>query len=226
MPESFLHIPGLLKKEELEQIDQISANARFTDGRSTASMAAKEVKNNMQMDASDQEHIGPIHQIIGNALMSSPLFQAAVMPKYVYPFIISQYGQGMFYGWHVDSPIMGNPPLRTDVAMTIFLSDPETYTGGELVLQAGGQIVSFKPAKGDAVVYPCQYLHCVNEVKEGTRKAAVTWIQCGVREPAQRKILFDLNQAHQLLLQKNMHAPENNLLLQCYSNLVRMWAEG
>lgn len=226
MPESFLHIPGLLKKEELEQLEQISATARFIDGRSTAGLAAKEVKNNVQLDSTDKEHVEPIHQIIGNAIMSSPLFQAAVMPKYIYPFIISKYGPGMFYGWHVDSPVMGMPPLRTDVAMTIFLSDPDTYTGGELVLQAGGQIVSFKPAKGDAIVYPCQFLHCVNEVTAGERKAAVTWIQCGVREPAHRKILFDLNQAHQILLKKDMHAPENNLLLQSYSNLVRMWMEG
>ncbi len=226
MPESFLHIPGLLKPEELEQLDIIAASARFIDGRATAGMAAKEVKNNLQLDATDKEHIEAAHQVLGQALMGSPLFQAAVIPRYVYPFIISRYGPGMFYGWHVDSPIMGAPPLRTDVAMTIFLSDPAEYTGGELVLQAGAQIVSFKPAKGDAVVYPCQYLHCVNEVTSGERKAAVTWIQCGVRNPAQRKILFDLQQAHQLMLKKDMHAPENNLMLQCYSNLVRMWTEG
>lgn len=226
MPESFLHIPALLKKEELEQIEQLCSTARFIDGKATAGMAAKEVKNNLQLDAADTAHLEPVHQIIGNAIMTSPLFQAAVMPKYVYPFIISRYGPGMFYGWHVDSPVMGMPPIRTDVAMTIFLSDPSEYTGGELVLQAGGQIVSFKPAKGDAVAYPCQYLHCVNEVTAGERKAAVTWIQSGVREPGKRKILFDLNQAHQLLTKKDMHAPENNLLLQSYSNLVRMWAEG
>lgn len=226
MPESFLHIPGLLKPEELEQLDIICSSARFVDGRATAGMAAKEVKNNLQLDVADKEHIDAAHQVLGQALMGSPLFQAAVIPRYVYPFIISRYGPGMFYGWHVDSPVMGAPPLRTDVAMTIFLSDPSEYTGGELVLQAGGQIVSFKPAKGDAVVYPCQYLHCVNEVTAGERKAAVSWIQCAVRSPAQRKILFDLQQAHQLMLKKDMHAPENNLMLQCYSNLVRMWTEG
>jgi PKHD-type hydroxylase len=226
MPDSFLHIPGLLKPDELEQIDEICKTARFIDGRATAGMAAKEVKNNLQMDVLDKEHIELTHEIIGKAIMSSPLFQAAVMPRYIYPFIISRYGPGMYYGWHVDSPVMGAPPLRTDVAMTIFLSDPAEYTGGELVMQAGGQIVSFKPAKGDAVAYPCQFLHCVNEVTAGERKAAVTWIQCGVREPGKRKILFDLNQTHQLLLKKDMHAPENNMLLQCYSNLMRMWADG
>jgi PKHD-type hydroxylase len=226
MPDSFLHIPGLLKKEELQQIETLMGDARFIDGRATAGMAAKEVKNNLQLDATDTKHIEPIQQIIGNALMTSPLFQAAVMPKYIYPFLVSRYGPGMFYGWHVDSPVMGNPPIRTDVAMTVFLSEPDEYTGGELVIQTGGQMASFKPAKGDAVVYPCQFLHCVNEVTAGERKAAVTWVQCGVREPAQRKILFDLHQVHQLLSQKNMHTPENNLLLQSYSNLVRMWAEG
>jgi PKHD-type hydroxylase len=225
MPGSFLQIPGLLKPEELQRIDEIIAEAKFVDGKLTASMAAREVKNNLQMDAQEQTLQEHVQQLLGNALMQSPLFQAAVMPKYVYPFIISKYGTGMQYGWHVDSPVMGMPPLRTDVAMTIFLSDPDSYKGGELVLQSGGSLVSFKPAKGDAVAYPCQFLHCVNPVTEGERRAAVTWVQCSVRQPERREMLFNLQQVHQLLLQKDMHAPETNVLLQCHSNLVRMWME-
>jgi PKHD-type hydroxylase len=163
--------------------------------------------------------------IINNALASSPLFNAAVLPKYVYPFLISKYTPGMYYGWHVDSPLMGNPPVRTDVAMTLFLSDPAAYEGGELVIQAGQHNIPFKPAKGDAIVYPCQYLHCVNEVRSGERRAAVTWIQSAVRAPDQRQILYNLNQVHALLSHKNQHAPETNLLLQTHSNLLRMWTE-
>lgn len=227
MPGSFLHIPALLKPEELRQIDDILAEARFTDGKLTATDAAREVKNNLQVDANEITFNNALQGIIANALGSSPLFQAAVMPKFVYPFLFSKYTAGMFYGWHVDSPVMGNQngTMRSDIAMTIFLSDPATYTGGELVLQTGGGMVQFKPAKGDAVVYPCQYLHCVNEVKEGERRAAVTWIQSGIRLPEQRQILFNLGQVHQLLLQKDKQSPEAALLLQTHSNLVRMWTE-
>lgn len=223
MPDSFLHIPGLLKPEELEAIDQGLDKAEFADGRATASMAAREVKNNLQV--ADEGLLPSLQQIVHTALMQSPLFQAAVMPKYIYPFIFSKYTPGMFYGWHVDSPIMGNPPLRTDIAMTIFLSDPVTYTGGELVIQTAAGAVSLKPAKGDAIVYPCQFLHCVNEVKEGERKAAVTWIQSIIASPAQRKLLFDIQQVQRVLQNKDMHAPETQLLLQAHSNLLRMWME-
>jgi PKHD-type hydroxylase len=225
MPGSFLQIPALLKPEELLQIDEIFNEAKFVDGKQTASMAAREVKDNLQLDMAEQTFQEALQQLLNNAIMSSPLFQAAVLPKYVYPFLLSKYTTGMQYGWHVDSPLMGMPPLRTDVAMTIFLSDPATYTGGELVLQAGGSLVSFRPNKGDAVVYPCQYLHCVNPVTAGERRAAVTWVQCAVRQPEQRQILFNLQQVHQLLLQKDMHAPETNVVLQSHSNLMRMWAE-
>jgi PKHD-type hydroxylase len=223
MPDHFLHIPGLLKKEELDAIDEIFAEASFIDGKATASMAAREVKNNLQLDKQQGIFGETLEKIISEALNSSPLFNAAVMPKYIYPPLFSKYGPGMYYGWHVDSPLMAN--LRTDVAMTIFLSHPEEYTGGELVIQAGAQAIALKPAKGDAIAYPCQYLHCVNEIKTGERRAAVTWIQSVVQNPGQRKILFDLQQVHQLMAQKDLHAPETNLVLQTHSNLLRMWAE-
>jgi PKHD-type hydroxylase len=224
MPDQFIHIPGLLKKEELEVIDAIFAEAKFVDGRATATDAARQVKNNLQLDKNEGVFGQKLEEIISQALNSSPLFQAVTFPKYIYPPLFSKYGLGMYYGWHVDSPMMGNPPLRTDIAMTIFLSEPDSYTGGELVLQMGGQAVALKPAKGDAVVYPCQFLHCVNEIKSGERRAAVTWIQSVIQNPQQRRILFDLQQTQQLLNQKDPLLPEAQILLQTYSNLMRMWA--
>ena len=124
-------------------------------------MAAREVKNNQQLETSE----GAIQDILNKAIGSSPFFQAAAQPKRVHPFIISKYGPTQYYGWHVDSPIMGTPTLRSDLAMTIFLNDPSTYEGGELLIQTSAGSVALKPAKGDAVLYPCQFLHCVNEVK-------------------------------------------------------------
>lgn len=224
MSKYFLQIPSLLKPEEIFTIEQAVANASFADGKLTASMTAKEVKNNLQLDKSEQA-LAIVQNIVTVALQTSPLFNIAALPKNIYPALVSKYTAGKYYGWHVDSPVMGTPPLRTDLAMTIFLSDPSTYEGGELLIQNGNSVVSFKPAKGEAVLYPCQYLHCVNEIKSGERLAAVTWIQSNVKDPEQREILFQLNQVHGSLHQQAPNAMETNLLLQTHSNLFRMWAD-
>ena len=225
MSQQFHHIPALLKPEELTALEKLISQANFVDGKATASMVAKEVKNNLQLDNSDPGTMGSIQQILNNALQTSPFFQGAAQPKKIHPFIISKYGSRQFYGWHVDSPIMGEPAIRTDLAMTVFLSDPATYEGGELMIQTSGGAVAVKPAKGDAILYPCQFLHCVNEIKSGERIAAVTWVQSNIQSPEQRQLLFELNQVHALLNQKDKHAPETNQLLQTYSNLFRMWAD-
>jgi len=224
MSQKLFHIPSLLTAEELNEIDKLIAKSEFIDGKLTASLAAKDVKNNLQL-SSENEHLGSIQFIIKNALQQSPLFNIATLPKEIFPILISKYTSGKYYGWHVDSPIMGNPPIRTDMAMTIFLSNPASYEGGELVIQTDSITVSYKPAKGDAVLYPCQYLHCVNEIKSGERMAAVTWIQSNVKDAEQRQILFQLNQVHSALYQEAPNAPATNLLLQTHSNLFRMWAE-
>jgi PKHD-type hydroxylase len=224
MSQQLIHIPELLTATELMAIDALMAKADFVDGKLTASMAAAAVKNNLQIEANN-ENLAAIQQIISAALSQSPLFNIAALPKTVYPFLVSKYSAGKYYGWHVDSPVMGNPPIRTDLAMTIFLSDPATYEGGELMIQSDTGSMNFKPAKGDAVLYPCQYLHCVNEIKSGERVAAVTWVQSNVKDPGQRQILFHLNQVHSALYQQAPNAPATNLLLQTHSNLFRMWAD-
>ena len=224
MSQQFHHIPSLLKTTELIELEQLIPQSAFVDGKATASMAAKEVKNNSQLNAAD-EVMNAVQKILNGALQSSPYFNVAAQPKKVYPFIISKYEPGQYYGWHVDSLIMGEPVIRTDLAMTIFLSDPTAYEGGELVIQTSFGPVPLKPAKGDAILYPCQFLHCVNEVKKGERLAAVTWVQSNIQLTEQRQILFELNQVHALLQQRDKHSPEANQLLQTYSNLFRMWAD-
>lgn len=224
MSQKLVHIPALLTTDELSIIDALIAKANFVDGKLTASMAAKEVKNNLQVE-SNSEYLAQIQKMISTALEQSPLFNIAALPKNIHPFLISKYTAGKYYGWHVDSPVMGNPLIRTDLAMTIFLSDPATYEGGELMIQSDTGATSFKPAKGDAILYPCQYLHCVNEIKSGERVAAVTWVQSNVKDPAQRQILFQINQVHSALYQQAPNAEATNLLLQTHSNLFRMWAD-
>ncbi|MCX6317631.1 MAG: Fe2+-dependent dioxygenase [Bacteroidetes bacterium] len=224
MSKYFIQIPSLLRPDELDRIDALLPSIDFAEGKTTASMAAREVKNNLQAKENDRS-LFQIQEIVDRALSTSPLFNIAALPKRVYPPLVSKYGTGQYYGWHVDSPVMGDPAMRTDLAMTIFLKDPTSYEGGELIIQTATGSVALKPAKGDAVLYPCQYLHCVNEVKSGERVAVVTWIQSNVANPEQRQILFDINQVHAMMSQKDMHSPEANLLLQTHSNLFRMWAE-
>lgn len=224
MSQQFHHIPSLLKPEEITALEQLISKASFVDGKVTASMAAKEVKNNLQIDAGDTGTLEQVQSLLSTAVGSSPYFQAAAQPKKIHPFIISKYSTGKYYGWHVDSPIMGDPAIRTDLAMTIFLSDPASYQGGELMIQTSGGNIAIKPAKGDAILYPCQFLHCVNEIKSGERLAAVTWIQSNIQSPEQRQLLFELNQVQALLQQRDKQSPEAIQLLQTYSNLFRMWA--
>lgn len=225
MSQQFHHIPALLTPQEIATLEQLISKATFADGKATASMAAKEVKNNLQLETDAEGTMDAIQQLLNAAIQSSPFFQAAAQPKKVHPFIISKYSTGKYYGWHVDSPIMGEPAIRTDMAMTIFLSHPTAYEGGELMIQTSAGTMAVKPAKGDAILYPCQFLHCVNEIKSGERVAAVTWIQSNIQSTEQRQLLFELNQVHAVLQQKDKHAPETNALLQTYSNLFRMWAD-
>jgi len=219
------HLPGLLNAEMLAAVHQLLANAPFADGRLTATDAAREVKRNLQVDVNDRSVMPQLQQVIGMALMQEPKFQVELYAARVYPFLFSKCEPGMGYGWHVDSPVMGNPPVRTDLAMTIFLSDPSTYEGGELVIRTDKGETSYKPAMGDAIVYPCQYVHCVNDVRSGVRVAAVSWIQCSVRSMEQRLLLSDLKRTHSLLSAKDAQSPETQGVLQAWSNLLRMWAE-
>lgn len=220
---TYLTIPGLLTKEQLQQIDALSARANFEDGKKTATAAAREVKNNLQMDMQSQEY-GMIQQILLQALNGNMQFRNAVLLKTIYPFLISTYRKGMTYGWHVDSPLMANM-MRTDIAMTIFLSNPDEYEGGELELQTASGTVLYKLPAGDAVCYPCTQLHQVREVFSGERRVAVTWIQSMVKSADQRKILTDIQEVIDELRREELISEPANLLQQTHSNLIRMWAE-
>ncbi|MCU0421988.1 MAG: Fe2+-dependent dioxygenase [Bacteroidia bacterium] len=218
----YYHIEQLLSKEQLAGIEQLQTQANYLDGKLTASNAAKEVKHNLQMDMQNQSYM-QIQQMLLTALNQHPLFKGATLIKNIYPFLMSKYEEGMEYGWHVDSPLMGDM-MRTDIALTIFLNNPSDYEGGELELQTplGSQL--YKLNAGDAICYPCQQLHRVRAITKGIRKVAVTWIQSLVKNSEQRKILFDMQQViNHLQTQKETDAA--NSLQQTHSNLLRMWAE-
>lgn len=219
-----IYIPGLLKAEELATVKSLIADSTFEDGRKTASMAAKKVKNNEQLDA-EAENSQKVREIVLNAMQDSPLLQQAFLPKKIYPPIVSRYTEGMEYGWHVDGPVMGEDKVRTDLAMTLFLNDPETYEGGELILQNPSGSLQYKLPAGDAIVYPATQLHCVQKITKGERLAVVTWFQSLVRNSSHRELLFQITQIIASLNQKENAAMEADSLMQIYSNLQRMWVE-
>ncbi len=219
------HLPNFLNAEMLKAAHQLLEKAPFVDGRATATEAARDVKRNLQIDVNDRNIFPQLQQIIGMALMNETKFQTEFYAARVYQILFSKCETGMGYGWHVDSPVMGVPPVRTDLAMTVFLNDPSTYEGGELVIRTEAGETSYKPAKGDAIIYPCQYVHCVNDVTKGVRLAAVTWIQCSVRSAEERLLLANLKRVHEHLARVDAQSRETQLALQNWSNLLRMWAE-
>ncbi len=225
---AYLTVPGLLKPMELDMLERLLSGAHFEDGTSTATDAAQKVKNNLQLPKTGSMEKQQTDAIVMNAIAQSPLIQAALMPSRVLPPIISKYEPGMHYGMHVDSPIMGDAQvgaIRTDVGMTIFLSEPGSYEGGELSVQTATGEVRYKLNRGDAIIYPTTQIHGVLPVTQGVRLAAVTWMQCAVRDIQQREMLFHLKSVQTMLEKQNPHAQENLILLQIYSNLIRMWAE-
>ncbi|MGQ7857372.1 Fe2+-dependent dioxygenase [Pedobacter sp. WC2501] len=219
---TYLHIQNLLSETEVKDISFLLKSGAFDDGRLTAYSAAKEVKSNLQLNHQTQEHAA-IQQNILAALNRNTLFRNAVLPHSIHPFVISNYKPGMHYGWHVDSPVMGNM-IRTDIALTIFLNDPEEYDGGELELQTANGNILYKLNKGDAICYPCTQLHRVREVTRGERNVAVSWVQSLVKETVYRKMLFEIFQVTENLRNKALVEEEYLVLQQHYSNLLRMWA--
>ena len=226
LPQMLLHVPGLLSPGQLQKADNLLPSLQFIDGKSTASGAALQVKNNLQVSKEAHQAHPELQQLVGQAILSSPMIQQAIMPSKILPPLISKYESNMHYGWHTDSPLMGTDYIiRVDVSITVFLNHPSEYEGGELVIHGPGGFVQYKLAKGDAIIYPTTRLHAVNKVTSGNRIAAVTWMQCAIKNPEQRELLFQFKAANDAIGAEKANTTEYLLLQQVYSNLIRMWAE-
>ncbi len=221
-----LQIPGLLSQPQIDKIHDLIARSAFRDGRETAGVAARLVKSNEEMMPDEQAQ-----QLLNRILMSSlgeqQRFHYAAMPAKLADFILARYEPGMEYGDHVDEPVMGGPgpKFRTDISMTVFLTPPESYDGGELVMRTSFGDNRVKLAAGDAVMYPSSSLHHVAQVTRGQRIVALTWIQSQVRDPARREILFDLATARDRLHAQESGSELHQRVDRSYANLLRMWAE-
>ena len=220
----FLQVPNILTEEELAKIDAAIADGTFADGKDTADGPAQLIKNNLQMERNEAGDEAAQHVV--QALARSALVQRAAMPSRVVRPMFSRYETGMKYGWHIDNPLMiEGRPLRTDIAVTIFLNEPDSYEGGELLVNTVGGQARFRLPRGHAILYPATTLHSVAEVTKGTRDVAVTWIQSIVESAAQRELLHELDTASRLVRDKTPESDEARLLMKVHANLMRMWCD-
>lgn len=215
-------IGNVLSAGEVDTVRAALKGARFVDGRATAGFAAQIVKNNRQAEGSDRA-LATVRALIADRILGNEMFRLAVRPKALSPLLLSRYDKGMNYGSHVDDAIMEG--LRTDVAFTLFLSDPKSYTGGELVIESAAGEDAVKLPAGSLVAYPATSLHRVNGVSRGVRLAAVGWAKSLIRSAAQRELLFDLDTARRQLFAREGKTAEFDLLSKSFGNLMRMWAE-
>jgi len=223
-----LRIPGVLPVDQLGVGRELLRGTEWADGKETAGYQAAPVKNNAQLPPD-----GPVaRQLAGmivSALERTPLFVSAALPLKVYPPMLNRYGAGERFGTHVDTAIRlvpGTPHrVRSDLAATLFLTPPEDYDGGELVVQDTFGMHAVKLPAGDMVLYPGSSLHEVRPVTRGVRLAAVTWIQSMIREDERRTMLYDLDTAIQHIA---VELPDNAAVVQLtgvYHNLLRTWAD-
>ena len=222
-------VPRILTANEAARCREDLAAADWRDGRITAGEQSGAVKDNAQL-AEDSPVARKWGDRILDALGAAPLFVSAALPHRTYPPLFNRYAGGQSFGLHVDNairPIRGAPvKLRTDLAATLFLAAPESYDGGELVMEGAFGAQTVKLAAGDMVLYPASSLHKVMPVTRGARIAAFFWVQSMIRDDTDRALLFDLDQTIQsLAAMRGMNAPEVVRLTGIYHNLLRRWAD-
>ena len=213
-------IGNVLSAEEVDLVRATLAQATFVDGRETAGFAARQVKHNRQVSNRKAE---TVRKLVEERILAHEVFALAVRPKALTPILFSRYEPGMRYGSHVDDPLMQG--LRTDVSFTLFLSDPESYDGGELVIEGASGEDAVKLAAGSLIAYPSTTLHHVAEVTRGERFAAVGWARSYVRDGAQRELLFELDTARRQLFRREGKSAEYDLVSKSLANLMRMWVD-
>lgn len=219
-----LCIADVLPADTLPALHTRIAALAWADGRQTAGWAARTVKQNEQADAGDATLAALRNELLAS-LSAHPLLRLYARPRRFSAPLVSRYRNGMQYGRHVDDALMGDPPLRTDLAFTLFLSDPDSYDGGELVLEGTDGETPVKLAAGALVLYATGNSHRVTPVTRGERIAAVGWIQSHVRDAAQREILFDLDRTRRAIFDAEGDSEHFATLSRASASLLRMWAE-
>jgi len=223
-----VQIAGVLTSEQVRFMRERLAASPWVDGLATAGYQGARVKDNRQIDEA-APLVRELGDVVLAALERNSLFISAALPNRVYPPLFNRYEGGMHFGNHVDNAVRLVPgsgaKIRTDISATLFLSAPEDYDGGELLIEDTYGAHAIKLPAGDMVLYPATSLHRVTPVTRGARLASFFWIESMVRDDAQRTLLFDLDNAIQRLNASGADEAACAHLTACYHNLLRMWAQ-
>jgi len=223
-----IEIPALFSASEVDATVATLLDQPWVDGKVTAGPRSAMAKNNRQLseDSPVAHRIG--EQILAR-LSDNALFMSAALPKRIYPPLFNRYSGGEGFDWHIDNAIRGikgvRERVRTDISATLFLADPASYDGGELVIRDTFGEHAVKLPAGHLLIYPGSSLHKINPVTRGERIASFFWIESLVREDSQRQLLLDMDVAIQRLTAQ--HADDHALLQLsgAYHNLLRRWSD-
>lgn len=224
-----IQVPEVLTAEQVAEVRRLILAADWVDGNVTSGAQAAVAKRNRQLpeDSAAAKRAG---EIVLDALGRNTLFMAAALPAKVWPPLFNRYGGGEHFRMHVDNAVRlkrgGTERLRSDLSATLFLSDPDSYEGGELTVEDTYGAHAVKLAAGDLILYPASSLHHVTPVTSGERLASFFWIQSMIRDDAQRRVLFDLDAAVQRLVTELGQGHASVVALTgTYHNLLRMWVD-
>jgi PKHD-type hydroxylase len=222
-----LQIESVLSPDQVAHFRDRLAQSDWVDGRVTAGEQSARAKRNLQVpeDAPVARELG---EVILTALGRNPEFVAAALPLRVFPPLFNRYDAGMAFDTHVDNAIRFAGPVRyrTDVSATLFLTDPDDYEGGELIIEDSFGEHAVKLPAGDMILYPASSLHRVAPITAGSRWASFFWAQSMVKSAEQRALLFGLDRSIQALsVRLGQAEPEVVSLAGTYNNLLRMWSE-
>jgi PKHD-type hydroxylase len=223
-----LHIPNVFTATQVCTARQALDAADWIDGRVTAGHQSALAKNNEQLPETSPV-ARELGQVVIEALERNATFVSAALPAKIFPPLFNRYSVNQGFGMHVDNAVrqvrQTGQLVRTDISATLFLSDPEEYDGGELIIDDTYGAHSVKLPAGHLVLYPASSLHRVNAITRGARIASFFWIQSMVREDAQRSLLFDLDSAIRRLHVQSIHQDVSVQLTGVYHNLLRRWTE-
>lgn len=224
-----VHIPQALSKKEVADVRAAMEAAAWEDGASTAGANSDAVKKNEQLPPA-----GDVSRTLGSrllsALLANPEFLAAAIPLRIFPPLFNRYAEGDYFDSHVDNAIRGDPltgmRIRVDLAATLFLSDPEEYDGGALIVDDVYGSREFKPPAGDLVLYAAGSLHMVTPITRGVRLASFIWLQSMIRQDEARSLIHDLDASiRELAARVGRDNPDLKKLSGVYHNLIRYWGE-
>lgn len=222
-----LHIPEVFSKAEVEALRARLDAGPWADGNATSGHQSALAKRNQQLPTNSAvaQEVGAT---VVQALNADPMFVAAALPHTIFPPLFNRYEGGETFGLHVDNAIRqgSGVRIRSDLSMTLFLSEPDSYDGGELVIEGLYGPQSVKLPAGDAVLYPSKSLHRVTPVTRGARVACFTWIQSLIRDDADRELLFRLDVGVQrVAVEQGAGSAAAVELTGVYHNLLRRWSE-